>query len=133
MLKVRTLTVQIARPVATIYEFLVDPSNLPRWTMVEHGVPQPDMGDHVWSFDGPRGRVLAQFTPPNAYYVLDYTVYQNGQTLQAASVRLIPNGAGSVLTHTSMQQETVSDLAFASEAEWMLSDLMVLKSLMETT
>ena len=131
MLKARTLTVQIARPVEKVYAYLLDPANLAGWTMVENGRPQPEAGPLAWSFDGPRGAVMVHFTPANPFFVMDYTVHAGGQVTHSAHVRLIPNGAGTVLTHTSVQQPMISDEAFASEEEWLLSDLLVLKSLME--
>ena len=41
MLKARTLTVEIARPVEDVYNFLVDPANLAGWTLVQNGRPEP--------------------------------------------------------------------------------------------
>lgn len=132
MLKARTLTVQIARPIEKVYAYLVDPANLAGWTMVSNGQEHPEAGPLVWSFDGPRGTVMVHFTPPNVFNVLDYALYSHGIKTQSAHVRLIANGEGTVLTHTSVQQPMVPDDAFASEEEWMLSDLLVLKSLLET-
>lgn len=131
MLKARTLTVQIARPVEEVYAYLLDPANLAGWTMVEGGRPVPEAGPLAWAFDGPRGTVLARFTPANPFFVLDYALHAGGQQTHSAHVRLIPNGAGTVLTHTSVQQPMISDAAFESEEEWLLSDLLVLKSLLE--
>ena len=99
--------------------------------MVENGRPLPEAGPLVWSFDGPRGTVMVHFTPANPFFVMDYSVHASGQPTHSAHVRLIPNGAGTVLTHTSVQQRMISDEAFDSEEEWLLSDLLVLKSLME--
>ena len=131
MLKARTLTVEIARPPDDVYQFLVNPANLAGWTLVQNGRPHPEAGPHSWAYDGPRGTVLVHFTAPNPFLVLDYRMQVGPQVIHAASVRLIRNGAGSVLTHTSVQQPLVSDEMFASEEEWMLSDLMVLKTLLE--
>ena len=133
MLKSRTLTVQIARPVAEVYRFLVDPANLTEWTMVENGRPEHDKGPLVWSFDGPRGRVMARFTLPNPYHVLDYTLASGETMTHSAHVRLIANGEGTELTHTSVHQPGISEEAFASEEEWLMSDLLVLKTLLEAT
>lgn len=132
MLKTRTLTVEIARPPGEVYEFLVDPANLARWTLVQNGRPYPEAGPHSWAYDGPRGTVLVHFTAPNAFFVLDYRMQVGPQVIHAASVRVIRNGANTVLTHTSVQQPVVSDELFASEEEWMQSDLLVLKTLMES-
>jgi hypothetical protein len=75
--------------------------------------------------------VLVHFTAANPFYVLDYRMQVGPQVIHAAHVRVIRNGAGTVLTHTSVQQPLVSDEMFASEEEWMMSDLLVLKTLME--
>jgi hypothetical protein len=131
MLKARTLTVLINRSVEDVYGFLVEPANLPRWTMIEGGRPEPTKGPLAWSFEGHRGKVLVRFTPPNPFFVLDYSVQSGAHLWQSSSVRVIRNGNGSVVTHTSVQQPLVSDASFASEEEWINSDLMVLKSLLE--
>lgn len=131
MLKARTLTIQIARPPEDVYNFLVDPANLAGWTLVQNGRPDPAAGPNSWAFDGPRDTVVVHFTPANDFLVLDYRMQVGPQVIHAAHVRVIRNGAGTVLTHTSVQQPLVSDAMFASEEEWMMSDLLVLKTLME--
>ncbi|HTO28800.1 MAG TPA: hypothetical protein VL017_09440 [Devosia sp.] len=131
MLKARTLTVEIARPPEDVYKFLVDPANLAGWTLVQNGRPEPAAGPNSWAYDGPHGIVLVHFTAPNPLQVLDYRMQVGPQVIHAAFVRVIRNGAGTVLTHTSVQQPLVSDQMFASEEEWMMSDLLVLKTLLE--
>ncbi|PXA99688.1 hypothetical protein DMC47_02015 [Nostoc sp. 3335mG] len=131
VLKARTLTIQIARPPEDVYGFLVDPANLARWTLVRNGRPEPAAGPDSWAYDGPRGTVLVHFTPANPFMVLDYRIEAGPQTIQVAHVRVMRNGAGTVMTHTSIQQPLVSDAMFASEGEWMALDIDVLKTLME--
>jgi hypothetical protein len=131
VLKARTLTVEIARPPEDVYRFLVDPANLAGWTMVQNGRPEPSAGPNSWAYDGPRGTVLVHFTPANPFFVLDYRIQAGPQTIHVAHVRVVRNAAGAVLTHTSVQQPLVSDAMFASEEEWMMSDLLVLKTLLE--
>lgn len=131
MLKARTLTVLINRPIDDVYGFLTDPANMARWTNLSQGQPEPAEGPLVWSFAGPNGRVLARFSPPNDLHVLDYSLQSGAHVWQSSSVRLTRNGNGCVLTHTSVQQPLVSDAAFDSESEWLHADLLVLKTLME--
>ena len=131
MLQARTLTVLIKRPTEEVYGFLVDPANLGRWTTVGPGRAAPEHGPLAWIYSSARGETLVRFTPPNEFFVLDYSVRMGSRTSHVASVRLIRNGNGTVLTHTSVQQPLVSDAAFASEAEWLQSDLLVLKTLLE--
>lgn len=131
MLRARTLTVDIARPPEDVYNFLAEPANLASWTLARNGRPEPKAGPLCWAYDGPRGSVLVHFTAPNPFFVLDYRIQVGPQVIHAAAVRIIRNGAGTVLTHTSVQQPLVSDAMFASEEEWMMSDLLVLKTLLE--
>lgn len=109
MLKARTLTLAISRPISDVYSYMANPANLPRWTMMEGGRPEPELGPDIWSFDGINGRVEMHLTPPNDFHILDYKIRQGGRVIQAV----------------------ISDEFFASEAEWMMADLMALKSLLE--
>tara|TARA_R110002020_G_scaffold78708_15_gene197776 strand:- start:759 stop:1157 length:399 start_codon:yes stop_codon:yes gene_type:complete len=131
MLKARTLTVLINRRIDDVYNFLVNPANLARWTLLGPGQAAPEKGPLAWNFEGPYGNVLVRFTPANPYYVLDYSLQSGPHVWQSSSVRLIRNGSGCVLTHTSVQQPLVSDAAFESDEEWLQSDLLVLKTLLE--
>mgnify|MGYP003120761805 CR=1 FL=1 len=131
MLKARTLTVLINRRIDDVYSFLINPANLARWTPIGAGQPEPEEGPLVWSFVGPDGLTLVRFSPPNDQHVLDYVLQSGAHVWQSSSIRLIRNGNGCVLTHTSVQQPLVSDIAFDSEAEWMEADLQVLKTLLE--
>jgi uncharacterized protein YndB with AHSA1/START domain len=128
----QTLSVHIARPIAEVYAFLVDPANLSRWTAARNGRHEPKAGLLVWSFDGPAGRVLLHFTRPNPFYVLDYKVSENGQTIHEGYVRLIPAGNDTLVTHIAVQEAEVADAQFVSEAEWLTADLLMLKTLLET-
>ena len=127
----RTLNVQIHRPIAEVYAYLVNPANLAGWAPVVGGKPVRATGTPVWSFDGPRGTVLVYFTPLNAHFILDYKVHMDGGIMMAAYVRLIENGEGTELVHTSIQQPGIPDERFVSEEEWMRNDLLVLKTLLE--
>ena len=131
MLKSRTLTVDINRALEEVYEFLVEPGNLAQWTPISGGRPEPQEGLGTWSFEGPRGALLVQFTARNPFHVLDYTVQSGPNRSMTSSVRLIRNGDGCVLTHTSLQHPHVSDAAFASSAEWLNTDLLLLKTMLE--
>jgi len=131
MLKTRTLTVLINRSVDDVYGFLTNPANLARWTLLGEGRAEPAEGPLVWSYVGADGHVLVRFSPRNPYHVLDYSLQSGVHVWQSSSVRLIRNGNGCVLVHTSVQQPLVSDAAFESEAEWMQADLLVLKTLLE--
>jgi hypothetical protein len=132
MLPSRILSVSIARPFRTVYEFVVDPRNFTQWaTTVDSEIIQLNETD--WVAEIPEiGRRVIRFTPRNPYGVLDYRAFREGELPGPVTpARLYPNGDGADLTLTRFKPEGVTQERFESECVWMLSDLMRLKTLLE--
>src|SRR5262245_31063061 len=71
----RTLSVRIDRPLAPVYEFLVDPANWNQWAFgLGKSLRRSGSG---WIADSADGIVKVQFTPRNAFAVLDHTVIRS--------------------------------------------------------
>ena len=67
----------------------------------------------------------------NPFGVLDHVVtLPDGQTFNNP-MRVVPNGAGSLVTFTLFRQEGMSDANFARDAEMVESDLQALKRVVE--
>jgi len=132
MPKAQTLSVHIARPIGEVYAFVCDPANLGRWTFARNGQHEPKAGLLVWSFDGPEGRVMLHFTRPNPSHVLDYKVSLNGRTMHEGYARLLPAGDGTILIHTAVQEAEEPGEQFDSEREWLTTDFLALKTLLES-
>ena len=131
MLKSQPITVAIARPYGEVYDFLADPLNFARWASVPDTVMEP-LGDDEWLVEIPRGRSVMRFSPRNPYGVLDYSVkLLAGGPETTTPVRLLANGDGADLVLFWFRRDGVDDVQFASEIDWIVSDLERLKSLLE--
>ena len=90
------------------------------------------LGSSEYLVDLPQGRRVMRFSPQNKYGVLDYQVFEQGQSEgPVRPVRLIENAGGADIQFTLMQDEGMSDEHFRSASEWIRSDLQRLKSLLE--
>jgi len=132
LLKSHVLLVPIFRPYHTVYGFLADPHNFPAWGVLEPGSVMRHLGDSDYLVDLPRGRSIMRFTPPNTFGVLDYQVFKEGEDGGPVTpVRLHANEDGCELVLVWMQRPGVSDERFASDIEWVHSDLLRVKTYLE--
>jgi hypothetical protein len=132
MLKSEVVIVSIDRPFAEVYDFCIDPLNFGRWNSLPGSTMEP-IGGNEYLVDLPQGRRVMRFMQPNAFGILDYQVYEIGQSDgPTRPIRLVPNDVGTDLQLTWFQRADVSDEQFRSEIEWLQSDLMRLKTFLET-
>jgi hypothetical protein len=130
MLAAEVIKVSIRRSFAEVYDFLAEPLNFTRWASNPGAQMEPlDGGD--WLVDLPRGKSVIRFSPRNNFGVLDYQVFQEGQTAGPTPVRLVPNEEGATLFLVWFQRAGMSDEQFRSEVEWIASDLNRVKTLLE--
>jgi uncharacterized protein YndB with AHSA1/START domain len=132
MHEVRHVSVSIARPPDTVYEFAVKPENLPKWA-VGLGRSFRPQGDGSWLAEGgPVGSATVHFVERNRLGVLDHDVtVQSGETVHNP-IRVIPNGSGSEVVFTLFRRPGVSRDQFAQDAQAVEKDLRSLKRLLET-
>jgi hypothetical protein len=126
----RTITTSIRYPHRQVYEFLVEPLNLPTWASnigptIEH------MSGTDWSTDGENGRLILRYQPRNEYGILDYAAFREGEEPFMIPMRIVANGDGAEVIYTLYQRPGVTDAAFESEAAWVEADLLTLKTLLE--
>ena len=72
-----------------------------------------------------------RFTPANAYGVLDHAVFVPGETVLWTPMRVMPNEEGTELAFTFYQRPGMSEEEFASAIEWITTDFLTLKTLLE--
>jgi hypothetical protein len=127
----RIIKVSIARPYDEVYDFFAEPLNFTRWAAnPDSTIEALDGGE--WLVDLPRGPSTIRFTPRNPYGVLDYQVSDlKGNKEPVVPVRLYPNEDGCDLVLVWLQRDGISDARFASDAEWVQSDLERAKALIE--
>lgn len=124
-----TLSVAIDRPVQAVYAFAANPRNLPLWAPGFALAVAPS-GDS-WQVTTAGGPVSLRFAEPNAFGVLDHDVRLPTGQLFHNPMRVIPNGAGSLVLFTLFQAPGVSDEAFAADVRLVEQDLHSLKGLLE--
>jgi len=131
MRRAHTITVSIAYPYEAAYRFLADPRNYGEWAAVDKDTfRQLENGD--WSAETTFGGLRHfRFTPTNAFGVLDHVVFVPGQPMLWTPMRVTPNQEGTDLVFTFYQRPGVSDAEFASAIEWVTTDFLTLKTLLE--
>jgi len=129
-MRVRHITVSIARPCGDVYEFLAEPANFERWASgLGNGLRR--VGGKVWRAEGPDAGVTVRFSDRNAYGVLDHEVETPTGERILNPMRVVPNGSGSEVVFTVFQRPGVSDETFEADANWVSRDLQALKQLLE--
>lgn len=127
----KTITLPIARPVAEVYEFLLEPRNYPRWA-ASLGGRFEHVGGRDWRAETPHGPVIIRFAERNGLGVLDHAVFREGEQPRMRMVRVVPNGEGCELIYTIFKGDELSVEGFASETEWTATELEVLKTYLES-
>jgi uncharacterized protein YndB with AHSA1/START domain len=126
-----TLTFHIERPYEAVYEFLVDPRNYALWAAVEKDTFR-QLEDGDWEAETEfGGKWNFRFTPANPFGVLDHAAYQPGKPIMWMPMRAVANEEGTDLIVTFYQRPDASDEEFASAVEWITTDFLGLKSLLE--
>lgn len=127
--KSKTLTVSIECSPATVYEFVLNPENLPCWAGAFCRSVQKL--DDEWIVETPDGDVAIEFIARNELGVLDHRVRLPQGVEVLVPMRVIANGAGSEVIFTLFQAPGMSDEKFAEDGDWVDRDLQSLKRLME--
>ncbi len=125
----RHLSQRIERPADEVYEYAVDPANLPEWA--------PGLGSAVEQVDGrwyvetPMGRVGFAFAERNPYGVLDHDVTLPSGEVVSNPMRVIPDGDACEAVFTLRRQPGMSDAEFERDAGAVADDLARLKEIVE--
>jgi hypothetical protein len=126
----RYLSEAIERPADEVYEYAVQPTNVPEWA--------PGLGTGVerdgdrWFVESPMGRVELTFVDRNDLGVLDHTVrLPSGETF-STPMRVIPDGDACEVVFTLRRQPGMSDEEFERDAAAVSADLERLKRILES-
>ena len=129
--RVRHVSVTIDRPPHAVYEFVVNPENLPRWAKgLSTGIRQVD-GE--WVSDSPMGRVKVRFAERNAFGVLDHDVVLPSGATVHNPMRVVANGTASELVFTVFKRAGMTHEEFDADVAAVSGDLAALKSLLDAT
>jgi hypothetical protein len=130
MRRAHTICLSIDLPFEAVHAFLSDPANFSSWAAVEPDTFKPLPGGD-WEGDMPVGPRHFRFIAPNALGVLDHAIFVPGEEVLFMPMRVMPNLAGTELTFTYLQRTGMGDAQFDSTVEWLTTDLLALKSLLE--
>jgi Polyketide cyclase / dehydrase and lipid transport len=120
---------RIGRPPGEVYEYAVDPANVPEWA--------PGLGSAVENVDGrwfvetPMGRAGFAFVERNAFGVLDHEVTLPSGEVFYNPMRVIPDGDGCEVVFTVRRLPGMSDDEFDRDAGLVAADLARLKKILE--
>jgi uncharacterized protein YndB with AHSA1/START domain len=125
----RHLSVVVRRPPSEVYDFAVDPDNLPRWAAGLASAEVRREGDTLVA-DSPMGPVRIAFVERNAYGVLDHDVTTPDGVTTHNPVRVLahPDGAEVVFT---IRRLAMTDDELERDAGLVQSDLERLRDLLE--
>lgn len=126
-----TIVVGIDVPYARAYPYLADPSRYADWAAVyPETYRQLENGD--WAAEVRFGGVRhIRFAEANGEGVLDHAVFKPGEEPLWMPMRARPDGEGTELSFTFIQRDDMSADAFKSTIEWIMTDLMMLKTVLE--
>lgn len=119
----------IDSPFERVVDFLSDAENFPKWAAVEGRMTR--LGDLEWRAQTEFGARIVRFSPRNEFGVFDHAVYKPGDTPITMPLRVVPNGTGCDLVFLFLRRPGVTDEEFASSVEWVTSDFLALRSLLE--
>jgi hypothetical protein len=125
----RTLTVGIDRKPQAVYQFVVNPENLPRWATSFCLSARRDGGD--WIVETSRGPIRFHFGPPNDLGVLDHYIRLAPGHEICIPMRVVPMGQGSAVLFTLFPWSDMSDDQYATDLAVVERDLANLKQLLE--
>ncbi|HTJ56337.1 MAG TPA: hypothetical protein VL418_02065 [Devosiaceae bacterium] len=131
MFNSETFGIPIARPLAEVYEFLLEPSNIMHWAVVG-GTETQHLGGRFWSAETSVGPRIIRFAERNDFGILDHHIFRHpGDTPHLIGARVVPNGAGTELIYTSFQRPEASEFEWQSLKEWITADLLAMQSMLE--
>ena len=125
----KIITISITAPTSRVYTFASNPANMPLWAPAF--VKSIAHVNGEWIIDSNLGKVKIKFAPANPFGVLDHVVTLPDGRAFNNPMRVVPNGAGSLVTFTLFRQEGMSDADFERDAAMIESDLQALKRVVE--
>lgn len=127
----QTITIDVERPLAEVYEYLADPNNFPSWASGLGGSFEP-LGGMDWATDAPAGRIVFRFAERNPHGILDHLVLREAGEPMPVPMRVVANGEGTQVIYTLFRHPGFPEQQLRSDAALVTSDLMGLKRLLES-
>jgi hypothetical protein len=125
----RTMSVSIKRDPKTVYEFVFNLENLPKWANATFQSIREQDGE--WIVGTPQGSAKVRIIQRNEFGVLDhYVILPSGMEV-FVPLRVVKNDTGSEVMLTIFQTLDKSEKKFAEDVDMVDRDLKNLKNIME--
>ena len=133
LLKSRSLSISINRDPRTVYEFVLNLENLPKW--VSKAFQSIKRVEGEWIAETPQGSAKVSLTHRNDFGVLDHHVSLSSLGVEVyVPVRVVQNGVnGSEVIFTLFYATHMTEEQFAQDMRMVEQDLKNLKSIIEAT
>jgi hypothetical protein len=129
MNKSKTMSTSIKSDHKTVYDFVSNLENLPRWASSTFPSIKEVKGE--WVVDSPNGRNKVMITEKNNFGILDHYVKLTSGVEVYVPMRVIKNGDGSEVLLTVFQAPEMTDDGYAKDLQTVEKDLNHLKTLIE--
>ena len=129
MTTTRTVSVSISASPEQVYEFAVDPANLPKWA--PGFVKSIADRDGQWVAETTMGELTFAFAERNSFGVLDHGVTLPTGEAFSNPMRVVANGQGSEVMFTLFRHPPMTEAEFEQDAKVVLGDLERLKAIIE--
>lgn len=123
----RILSVSIKRDPRTVYEFILNLENLPKWAGVAFRSIKKQ--NEEWVVETPQGPAKVRMTERNEFGILDHYVKTSSGVEVFVPMRVVQNGDGSEVIFTLFQPEDMSDENYAKDIAMVERDLKNLKNI----
>jgi hypothetical protein len=124
----RTLSISIAQPYQTVYNFICEPDNMHLWA---DGLHNLNFEDGDWVIDTPKGKATIQFSVCNSFGIVDHYVRLPDGFEIYIPLRVIENGHGADVVFTLFHHSSMSFDEFERDAIAVEKDLRTLKTILE--
>jgi hypothetical protein len=132
LLKSRSLSISIDRDPRTVYEFVSNLENLPKWASKAFQSIKYVEGE--WIAETPQGSAKVSLTHRNDFGVLDHHVSLSSLGVEVyIPMRVVQNGVGSEVIFTLFHTTHMTEEQFAQDMRMVEQDLKNLKNIIEAT
>lgn len=125
----KTLNISIKSDPKTVYEFISNLENLPKWA--PSTFPSIKEVNGEWLVDTPHGKNKVMLTEKNNFGILDHSVNLVSGVEVYVPMRVLKNGTGSEVLLTIFQTPEMTDEAFIQDIKMVERDLNHLKTIIE--
>jgi hypothetical protein len=125
-----TKTVRIERDVPTVFAFLANPANWPRWAVVNVKSTTATNDPDWWDMMTPHGAARLRIRGDATHGILDHD-WMDPQASWTVPARIVPNDGGAEFMMTFFQPPSFDDAFFDQQIKLVDIELAKLKEVLE--